>query len=482
MLTRTLTFSLGGLLLAGCASVPRDAGFPSVQQAVMDRTGRRIQWNQGSDGDKQVADAVRAMLRRELAVDDAVQVGLLNNQSLQATYEELGIAQAELVEAGLLKNPMLSAEVRFPKYHALPFNIDVSRSFIDLLLMPLRKRAAGAGFEAAKLRVIHEVLSMAANVKAAFYRAQGAGQLVEMRRSIVMATDASLDAARRLHEAGNTTDLSLANEQALHEQTKIDLAKAERESLEAREELSALMGVWGGDIGWTIAPRLPQLPSEEIDPAHLESLAIEQRTDIGAARYDVDVVAANLGLTRSTALFPDFSVGGHLEKETDGATSVGPTIQMPLPIFNQGQPAIAAAQARLRQAQRRYAAMAVQIRSEVRRARNNLLAARDLAEDYSRVIVPLRHQIVRQNQLQFNAMQIGVFELLQSKQAEIDAGREYVEALKGYWLAQVELERAVGGRLPATRLTTQPTTATRPPATAPAAVDAPAEHHHHHGE
>jgi cobalt-zinc-cadmium efflux system outer membrane protein len=62
----------------------------------------------------------------------------------------------------------------------------------------------------------------------------------------------------------------------------------------------------------------------------------------------------------------------------------------------------------------------------------------------------LRHQIVEQNQLQLNAMRIGIFELLQSKQAEIDAGREYVEALKGYWIARAELERAVGGRLPAT--------------------------------
>jgi cobalt-zinc-cadmium efflux system outer membrane protein len=147
-------------------------------------------------------------------------------------------------------------------------------------------------------------------------------------------------------------------------------------------------------------------------------------------------------------------------------------VSVPLPIFNQGQPAIAAAEARLRQAQHRYAALAVQVRGDVRRARNNMLAARDLAEQYSRVIVPLRHQIVQHNLLQYNAMQIGVFELLQSKQAEIDAGREYVESLKGYWLARVELERAVGGRLPTTRSATQP-------ATAPAAIDASAEHHHH---
>jgi cobalt-zinc-cadmium efflux system outer membrane protein len=62
-------------------------------------------------------------------------------------------------------------------------------------------------------------------------------------------------------------------------------------------------------------------------------------------------------------------------------------------------------------------------------------------------VLPLRHRIVEQTQLEYNAMQVGVFPLLQAKQAEIDAGREYVEALQQYWLQHVELERAAGGRL-----------------------------------
>ena len=470
------------VLLGGCASVPRDAGFPKVQQAVMDRTGHSVQWNQGTESDRQAADAVHAMLQRELTADDAVQVALLNNQNLQATYEELGIAQAELVEMGLLKNPSFTADVRFPKARALPFEIEVTQSFIDLLLMPLRKRTASAAFEAAKLRVTQEVLGTAANVKVAYYRAQGSAQLVEMRGSIVAATDASFDAARRMHEAGNSNDLALANERALHEQAKIDLARAEREALDSREELSALMGVWGADTAWTVAPRLPSIPPVEIDATHLESLAITNRADLLAAWEQVEVYAGSLGLTRSMPFGSDVTIGGHFSQESDATKSAGPTISLPLPIFNQGQPAIFAAQARLRQAQRRYAALAVQIRSDVRRARNNLLAARDLADYYGRVIVPLRHQIVQENMLQLNAMRIGVFELLQSKQAEIDAGREYVEALKGYWVAHAELERAVGGRLPASRPSTQPTAATSPNAPMPGDAASPATPPHHHGE
>src|SRR5258706_11803419 len=112
--------------------------------------------------------------------------------------------------------------------------------------------------------------------------------------------------------------------------------------------------------------------------APFESLAVTHRADLGAAEREVAVAAQRLGLTRSSALVGDLSVGGHLEKETDGALTAGPTVQVPLPVFNQGQPAVAAGAARFRQSQRRYTALAVPVPGVVRRARNQMSAARRL--------------------------------------------------------------------------------------------------------
>jgi len=463
------------VFIAGCANVPRDSGFGSVQNSVMERTGHRVFWNRGTEADKEVAEALDSLLQKEVTPDSAVQIALLNNQNLQVIYEDLGVAQAELVEAGLLRNPTLSVEVRFPKKPKLPFEIDVIGDFLDLFFLPLRKRAAGTEFEVAKLRVTDAVLNMAAHTKGAFYRAQAGEQLVEMRRNIASATEASFEAARKLHDAGNITDLAFANEQALHEQAKFDLAKAEAEALDAREELNSLMGVWGKQTAWKIVPRLPEFPAVEIEPAGLESLAVANRFDLGAARGEVEAAAQRLGLTRSSALIPEANASFHVSREPDGIQTMGPGIEVPLPIFNQGQGAMAAAQARLRQSQRRYIALAVEIRSQVRRARNQMGAARDRAEYYQQVILPLRHQIVQQTLLQYNAMFVGVFQLLAAKKEEIDAGREYVEALRDYWTARAELERAVGGSLKAHVATTQPVASQ--PATQPAAAK---EHQHHH--
>src|SRR5205823_5716325 len=130
--------------------------------------------------------------------------------------------------------------------------------------------------------------------------------------------------------------LAFAQERAQHGQAKMDLAMAEAAALDAREELNGVMGVWGGETGWTIAPRLPELPTEDVGEKGLESLAVSQRLDLAAARRQLDAAAASLGLTRSTALFSEMNVFGHFERDADGTQTVGPGVELPLPIFNQG--------------------------------------------------------------------------------------------------------------------------------------------------
>src|SRR5262249_53703715 len=100
-----------------------------------------------------------------------------------------------------------------------------------------------------------------------------------------------------------------------------------------------------------------------------------------------------------------------------------------------------------RQATRRLAALSVNARSEVRVATTQLAAARWAVERYQKVLLPLRERVVGQSQLQYNAMQIGLAELLMAKQAQIEAYRSYLEALRRHGPARVDRELGVGGRL-----------------------------------
>ena len=102
------------MLVTGCATFDQRAGFSEVSTVVEARSGKRVVWNLGTELDAQVDQEVRALLHDTLTVDGAIQVALLNNRDLQALYAELGVAQADLVQAGLLRNPVFDGAVRFP--------------------------------------------------------------------------------------------------------------------------------------------------------------------------------------------------------------------------------------------------------------------------------------------------------------------------------------------------------------------------------
>jgi len=98
--------------------------------------------------------------------------------------------------------------------------------------------------------------------------------------------------------------------------------------------------------------------------------------------------------------------------------------------------------------------------------------------------LPLRTAIVRETQLEYNAMLVGVFQVLEAKRQELDAGRIGIEALRDYWIARTELERAVGAPLERAQPAADATQDA--PATAAPALDAPSQptepEHVHHNE
>jgi cobalt-zinc-cadmium efflux system outer membrane protein len=440
-----IVLALAALATSGCAVVSKQAAFSDVQTTIAGRVDQRVEWDPDTDVDAAISDVVRGLLGQELTADTAIQVALLNNRDLQATFEELGIARADLVQAGLLRNPVFLAERRFAGQAA---ELDLMQELVTLVTIPLRKRIAGAAFEAAKLRVSQAILDLAAETRSAFYRLQGTEQMVAMRRQVAESVGASADLAERMYAAGNITDLNRRMEQRLEHEARLELTVVEEDVVQQRERLNALMGLWGAETTWSVVPRLPDLPPNETPLQGLESVAAAQRFDLAAVRQDIITSAEALGLTKALRWLPAASLGFHYEHEPDGGvSSIGPSIEVALPVFDWGQAAVPRERALLRQKQQRYIALAVEIRSRVRAAYSRMRTARDRAEFYRQTVLPLHVEILKQAQLQYNAMILGPIQLLQQKQAEIDAGRASIEAQRDYWVARTELEHALGGRI-----------------------------------
>lgn len=437
------------VLLAGCSGGPDDAGFASVQNDVAKALPQTIRWNRGSKEDAEAAEAVKRLLESELTVDAAVQVALLNDRDLQAHFEELGVAQADLVQAGLLRNPVFSAKVGFPSGSpgGTEWSLDVVQDFLDLLTLSARKDIARADLEAARFRAADAVLAHAARAKSAWYAAVGAEQAAEVRRRIADAAEASAELAKRLREAGNISELEFARERGHVEEARRARARADAEAELAREELNRALGLWGAQTAWKAPAKLPELPAAEAPLESLESIAVGRRLDLAATEAGRRAAELRLEMARDFRWLGSFSGGAWAERGTDRQWVAGPRLSFAIPLFDRRQGEIAALEAMARRQADRLWADAVRIRSEVRSARIRVIAARALVEHQRDVVVPLRERIVELTQKEYNFMLVGVPDLILAKQSEYEAYVELVNGLRDYWTARAELERALGARL-----------------------------------
>ncbi|MBK8219227.1 MAG: TolC family protein [Myxococcales bacterium] len=470
-LTVALSLSIGG-----CASTSAKPALDEVASTVKSRSGHSLR--KGADGadDKEAERAIDGLLARPLTADAAVQVALLLSPHLRAKLEELSIARADYVQAGLLKNPVLGiGKTAWDAEHIDPnLFMTVEQDFLDAVTIPLRKRVAATELEATKLSVADEVLALAAETRTAFYEAQAAEAVAAMRALVDDAAHTAADIARSQHGAGNMNDLSLTNELGLAAQTGLERKRAAVASAVARETLNKHMGTWGKRAGWKLAAKLPDVPPSEPSLERLESRAIADRLDVAAARRNVQAMGYTLSLAKTTRWTGMVSVAveaGRLRGSE--RISFGPSVSLEIPLFDQRQAQIAKLEAYHRRAEQNLEALAVDVRADVRAARARMLASRTIVEDYAKGVIPLRENNVRYSQEMYDAMLLGVYQLIQSKQAEYDAYREYIEAVRDYWIARSDLERAVGGRLGtdgAPRASTAPSGPSTNPAAGPSAA------------
>ncbi len=435
------------LVLASCVSVDEEAGFPTVQGLLEARLEQRIHWRQGTSEDARAEREIDALLASPLTVEAAVQIALLENRNLQMDYERLGIARADLVQAGLLENPVFSTSVRLPDGSGSGTNLEFGlvQSFLDVLLRPVRREIARTRFSEAERSVAAAVVEFAAEVRRAYFEALGAEQAAALRGLIAEAAQASAELAFRLHEAGNISDLQYASELGLYEGARVAWARAEAERLAAREELTRHMGLFGTRVAWTLPDSLPELPETELALESLEARAIAGRLDLAAARKASEALAMQLGVTRDWRWLALFDLGVSTERDPDGQWVTGPELALELPLFDRRQGELARLATELRSADHHVIALAVEIRSEVRAARDRLLSMRRLVQHYRDVVIPVREAIVAGTQQEYDSMLVGAFELIAAKQSEYDVYHEFVEAVRDYWIARSELERALGG-------------------------------------
>jgi outer membrane protein TolC len=449
-----ITWSLAGVrlaalltlsaVLAGCASLSADRGFGNVEQVAKARLGKDVLWPQSPAQRDERERRVAELLAEPLTVDAAVQLALLNHRGLQADFEDLGISEAERVQATRLPNPGFSI-ARLKRGDEVEIERGFHFNLAHLLAMPLVKQAETRRVQQVQGRVALRVLSLAAETRKAYIHAVAAQEGERYARQVQQAAEASAELARRMAEAGNFNKLQQLREHGFYADATQSLARAQRLKASTRERLTRLLGLWGEQTAFKLPERLPDLPAEPGDQPDIERLALAQRMDVQAARLASEQTAKNLGLTRRTRFINVLELGVVRNSSNEAPTQRGVEIGLELPLFDWGTARVARAEAVYMQSLQRAAQTAIDARSEVRDAYGAYRSAWDIARHHRDELVPLRQRISEENLLRYNGMLIGVFELLADARAQIASVNASIEALRDFWLAQADLDMALIG-------------------------------------
>jgi len=441
-------------LLAGCTAVDPGAGFAQVAAGARERTGAEPRLLRSEADERAVRDTVRALLAQPLNQDAALRIALVNHPGLQASYWELGVAQADLAQAARLQNPGFGFK-RTSGGGTVEIERSLTLNLAQALTLPLARRLESARFEAARLGVLAAIERHAADTRRAWVEAVAARQGLDYARRVNAAAEASAELTGRMARSGNASALDRAREQAFHAEAAAGVMRAEQQVVASRERLARLLGLWGKQTAFTLPAHLPALPAAPLDLADAERLALARRTDVQAARQAAASTAATLGLSRTTRFVNVLELGLERKNESGEPRAHGYEVALELPLFDWGGARVARAEALYMQSLRRVAETAVNARSEAREHYLAYRSAWDLARHYRDQILPLRKKISAEVLLRYNGMLASPFELLLDAREQAGAVHAAIEAQKEFWLQDAALQLALGGPAPSATINQQ---------------------------
>lgn len=437
-------------ILAACATPDPQGAFLEVEELVRERAGAQtyLAWRGSEDAARPDDPRVSELLASPLSAESAVEIALLRSAAVQGALADLGIAEAAVDQAGRPPNPTLSL-ARL----ASGVEVEIERQLLVNVLsfLTMRERIAIAEASAHRTRflVALEIAGIADRVRRAWIEAVAARERVAIAETIFEKTAIAAELADRMAKVGNTSALDQSRIQALKADTAAALGRARLAVQTSRERLVREMGLWGEEARIQLPSRLEKLPKAAEDTGDIERQAIAKRLDLAAARIEIEVMAAQLGLTERTARISLLELSGlstDVEEKGVGGepgksfTLRGVELEISVPIFDRGEAKIATAEWSYLQAVERLRAMAVSARSEVREAYLNYRGLLDIARHYQRDVTPLRQKISEEELLRFNGMLVGTFELITASRQAAETTLSAVDAKRDFWLAEAHLD------------------------------------------
>lgn len=438
---------LGLALAAGCASVDPRPDFVAAADEVRAATGAQELFDPTAP--ERTRDDAANALADGLGLEEATRLALLDNRRLQAGFLSLGVARAEYVQAGLLENPSLSLAFLLPESGGrVRWNADLLGSVAEIWRIPARQALARAGIEERILELSRFAGELVADARVAYFES------VAARESAAVA-QANLELARRaaagVHrqvEGGTATRTDEALAQSLVLAAELAFQRTQREEASSLRRLAALLSLDDDLLGTTLTDPLPDPIATTLERETLAESSVRSRSDVRASERAVAAAEARAGFERRRRFGLDAGLSAE-RPEGGGPTDLlaGPAASLELPIFDQNQARIRAAEFEVAQRRKEHEALVTEVRQAVRAAVDRASIAAQSALFARERLAPQAADAVASAEKAYALGDTTVLTLLQAQRTALDARRAQVEAALEAALARVELERAAGAPL-----------------------------------
>ena len=460
MAGRWVVVGLGCAALVGCATIRPESKIEEAVDLVEQRIGGRPAWSAPWDELPPPWDGQTA-----LGVDEAVVLSLRNNRELRADLEMIGKANADLIQAGLLQNPVINFMAMFPdgggrsmlRSNALPL-----QPVQDLWLIPAREKVATAQLQQAVLRVADRAVETAAAARRVYARIQYTQRAIELINENMAVVDQSMQLIQIRQTSGKATpvEVNVPRIRVLRLQSELMTMEAEQRNL--KRELLMLMGFAAATDAWSVVPihelndaLAPALKEEELITA-----AHKQRLDLQAAEWELAASQRRIELMRREGR-PDLALGLTFERSPgpeEAEYLTGPMIDMELPIFDRNQAQIAKAIHEFNENLARYEARRQEIVWKVRETQVTYEQASEQVRFFREAIIPEVERNLKLVQQSYRAGQENLTIYLQVQEDMIMNRLRVLEFLRDVNVNRAELERQVGGRFPSSGSTSNANT------------------------
>jgi cobalt-zinc-cadmium efflux system outer membrane protein len=418
--------------------------FQQIQEKAFAATKSKIYWNRSDDLIAQVE--VKDLLKSKLSEKAALQIAILNNPSLQAEYERIGLASANYAQAHQLQNPLFLFNYEFSTSSSISEQINFSfvESILQMLLIPLKKEAAKKEIEIVKSEILEKIIKITAKTQIAFHNLQVNYQILKLRKKICNFKTLAYQEAVKLRETENISELKLTSKKRKLEEEKLNLQEAKNTYQISKEYLNNLLGLWGGELNWKFEKSFPQIPLESLSKEEVENQAITNSLSLKAAFALMKKRAAELKIDKANIMYQDIAVGivGNYQ---DGVWFPGPQFNLNVPIFDIGVVYSHKAKSEISYLWKSFIAKTVNIRSFARKVHLSYLYAYQQANLIKNSLIPISEKILKETKMQNSQAEEGLFALYSAKESKLSQKALYLEKEKEFFKQKIIIDALSSG-------------------------------------